>query len=100
MSRYQGIGTRRGKDGKVLMKTVLYPDIPRTSEDIWVQTDSGDRLDLLAHQYYGNAQYWWVIAQANGLGKGTLCIEPGTQLRIPANVANIDEQQRKNNANR
>ena len=97
MNRYQGIGSRKDKDGKVLMKTVLYPDIPRSSDDLWVQTDSGDRLDLLAHQYYGNVQYWWIIAQANGVGKGTLYIEPGTQLRIPANAAGLEEQQRKLN---
>jgi len=97
MNRYQGVKTKRDGQGRVLLKTVIYPDIPRTSEDLWVQTDSGDRLDLLAHQYYGNAHYWWILAQANGLGKGTLAIEPGTQLRIPANLAGILEQHRRDN---
>lgn len=25
----------------------------------------GDRIDLLAHKYYGEAQLWWVIMDAN-----------------------------------
>lgn len=81
-----------------MLKTTLYPDIPRSSNDLWVITDSGDRLDLLAYQYYGGAQYWWVLAQANGIGKGTLAIEPGTQLRIPSDLAGILEQQRRDNS--
>lgn len=99
MSRYQSVKTKRGTNNKTMLKTVLYPDIARTSEDLWVITDSSDRLDLLAYQYYGSAQYWWVLAQANNIGKGTLAIEPGTQLRIPADLAGILEQQRHNNSN-
>ncbi len=26
---------------------------------------SGDRLDRLAHHYYGDPRLWWIIAQAN-----------------------------------
>ena len=30
---------------------------------------------------------WWILAEANELGKGTFAVPPGIQLRIPA----IDE---------
>jgi nucleoid-associated protein YgaU len=31
-------------------------------EHIW---KTGDRLSKLAHTYYGNSEYWWVIARYN-----------------------------------
>jgi nucleoid-associated protein YgaU len=42
-----------------------------------------DRLDLLAHKYYGDTMKWWVIARANNLINGSIAIEPGTKLFIP-----------------
>jgi len=35
-----------------------------TSTHIWKY---GDRFYNLAHQYYGDARYWWVIAWFNGI---------------------------------
>ena len=35
-----------------------------TQQHIWKY---GDRLYNLAHQYYGNVSYWWVIAWYNGV---------------------------------
>jgi hypothetical protein len=42
----------------------------------------GDRLDQLAHRFYGNAAFWRVLAGFNGLDQG-LELVPGTVLRIP-----------------
>jgi nucleoid-associated protein YgaU len=42
----------------------------------------GDRLDLLAHRFYGNPGFWRVLAAFNGLDHG-LELVPGTVLRIP-----------------
>ena len=64
--------------------TTIYSSIPEKDSDIWVITQSGDRLDLLANQYYGNPRLWWYIAKANGLT--FLTIPAGTSLRIPANT--------------
>lgn len=36
----------------------------RTSTHIWKY---GDRFYNLAHQYYGDTRYWWVIAWYNGI---------------------------------
>jgi|TARA_R100000005_G_C4997667_1_gene204370 nucleoid-associated protein YgaU len=73
--------TRTGKTG---FKAKIYQSYPKTPRDTYVQTVPGDRLDLIANQFYGDPQLWYVIAAANGVGKGTLAIEPGTELRIPA----------------
>lgn len=69
--------------------STIYPKIEPSDNDIFVVSNVGDRLDLLAFQYYGDATMWWVIANANQIGKGTLNIKPGTQLRIPQNLDTI-----------
>jgi len=61
--------------------TTIYSVIPKSDSDIYVLTQPGDRLDLLAEQYYGDVNLWWYIAKANHLRFMTL--EPGTSLRIP-----------------
>ncbi|HEX3134825.1 MAG TPA: hypothetical protein VHX44_14760 [Planctomycetota bacterium] len=42
----------------------------------------GDRLDQLAHRFYGNAGFWRVLAAFNGLDQD-LELLPGTVLRVP-----------------
>jgi len=46
----------------------------------------GERLDILAGKYYGDSQYWWIIAAASGIGWG-LQVPPGTLLRIPNSLS-------------
>ncbi len=67
------------------MGTTLYEKIPHKENDIWVVTQYGDRLDLLAHQFYGDKSLWWYIAKANGLKVNKVPI--GTFLRIPETTA-------------
>lgn len=43
---------------------------------------AGDRLDWIAHQVYGDATHWRLIADANGLSH-PLRLKPGRQLVIP-----------------
>ena len=62
--------------------TTIYSSIPESDGDIYVITQMGDRLDQLANQFYGDVNFWWYIAKANGLKFMTL--PPGTRLRIPA----------------
>ena len=51
----------------------------------------GDRLDLLANRYYGNAELWWIIAQANGIKGFTVLYSKNFkgQLRIPTQIQDI-----------
>lgn len=65
------------------LETVSYPEIPLKIGDLYIQANKGTRLDIISQEYYGTAKYWWVIALANKMGKGTLYVTPGSQLRIP-----------------
>jgi phage tail protein X len=89
MSRYETIQSKVTEDSKRVQTTTLYPPIPRTEQDIYVITTTGDRLDALAYKYYGSVQYYWVIAQANNIGLGSIAIPAGQQLRIPGNLDRI-----------
>lgn len=64
------------------LSTTFYPSLD-TDRDNIVLAQPGDRLDLLAKEYYGDETFWFVIAVSNNLGKGTLYVPPGTILRIP-----------------
>ena len=95
MSRYSNIKRYKRRStsttqGKVFRGTTTYPIIPLSSTDIYLITVDGDRLDLLADQYYGNKDLWWIISSANvDLPQNSLYIPNGTQLRIPIEVNNI-----------
>ena len=75
-------------NSRVLSSTIL-PNIPVSPSDIYFFSKVGDRLDLLAKQYYGDVTMWWIIAKANNLGKGSLHIKPGTKIRIPKDLIGI-----------
>jgi hypothetical protein len=53
------------------------------TSDFFIYAKSGDRLDLLANDYYGDPRYWWIIANENDIGKGTIIPPVGIRLRIP-----------------
>jgi hypothetical protein len=81
--RYESAVLRTDKLGKRFYGTIIYPTIPKSSSDIYIMARKGDRLDLLANSYYDDPTLWWVIAQANHLGKGTLSISEPQRIRIP-----------------
>jgi hypothetical protein len=90
MARYTYAETLVTKETKKrYLESVIYPKIPLSDEDFYIITQSTDRLDLLSNQYYGDAQYWWVIAVANNINDGTLYVDAGKQIRIPADLPNI-----------
>ena len=80
MGRYEK--TKIIKDNKSRFKynTTIYQNVPESDEDIYVITQYGDRLDLLASQFYGNQHLWWFIGHTNNIS--TMNIDPGTRLRI------------------
>jgi hypothetical protein len=90
MARYTYAETLITKETKKrYLESVIYPKIPISDEDFYIITQSTDRLDLLSNEYYGDSKYWWVIAVANNINNGTLYIDEGKQIRIPANLPNI-----------
>ena len=87
--RYDYTKIEKNKFGDRTYSTTLYPEIKKRNDDIYIRSKDGDRLDALAHKYYKNAGLWWIIAQANQLGKGTLVIPSGKQVRIPTDLTDI-----------
>lgn len=85
MKRYQLYSDiiRDNLSNKQRISSTYYPTIPYRESDIYIYSKSNHRLDLLAYEYYDNQTFWWVIARANNLGKGTFNIPPGIRLRIP-----------------
>jgi hypothetical protein len=89
MSRYTNSKQKKSITGKPVFRPKLYPNIPRRDDDIFVATQTGDRLDLLANKYYNDPSLWWIIASANNIHNAPLGIEDGTILRIPQNWIEI-----------
>jgi len=86
MNRYKYIIGKRldTKRKRRRYNSNLPPLIEKLDTDIYIISRDGDRLDMLAYEYYGDQSQWWVIAQANHIGKGTFAIEPGIRIRIPS----------------
>ena len=62
--------------------TTIYQENEKRNSDVFIITQHGDRLDNLAHQFYGDVTLWWYIAKANNLT--FMALPTGTSLRIPA----------------
>lgn len=98
MGRYDYQNVRKTERGRRVFTTTRYPIIPKKVSDIYVLADVSDRLDSLADQFYNDTSLWWIIAQANNVGKGTLRLTEGQQLRIPVEIKSIvNEFKRLNN---
>jgi hypothetical protein len=89
MSRYGNNPIKKLKDGREVYRSKIYPDIPLRNDDVYVVTQTGDRLDLLAYEYYKDQSLWWIIASANNIHNAQLGIKEGTILRIPQNYIQI-----------
>jgi len=97
MGRYDdtSIIRRNTTDRKQSVKaltTTIYKQIPKRDSDVYLITQRGDRLDLLASQYYKDTTLWWYIAQANDIM--TMNLEPGISIRIPADLTYVDAEKR------
>ncbi len=89
ISRYENNAIKKEKNGKLVYQSKIYAKIPLSDNDLYVATETGDRLDSLAYEYYGDSTLWWIIAAANKLQNGKFALPDGTVLRIPANYINI-----------
>lgn len=91
MGRYDNLNIQN-KTGKGLVyHSQLLPYIEPTDSDILIVTEEEDRLDLLAYQFYGDSQLWWVIATYNNLTDIDTKLEPGLQLRIPVRASDVTQ---------
>jgi hypothetical protein len=93
-SRYTNVSLipfSEAEGNKVLpiQKSTRYPELPKDVNDTYAITTDGDRLDLLAQQFYGDVNLWWIIASGNPdiIPQNSLSIPVGREIRIPYNVS-------------
>ena len=86
-NRLRFIRRQRGTNSKRVLKNIKYPNIPLSINDIYAITVEGDRLDLIANQFYSDVRLWWVIVAANPdiIRRDSISLKPGLEIRIPAN---------------
>ena len=97
MNRYSNVKEIRntnefvGTIGTRYYTNNTYPEVPPNENDIWVETEFGDRLDSLAFQFYNDVTLYWVIsiANPNKINMVSLFLDPGAQIRIPTNIVQI-----------
>lgn len=94
-SRYDTNSVIKLKDGKRVYRSKIYPNIPLQDDDLYIVTQTGDRLDTIAHQFYGDQSLWWIVATANNIHKVSFTVPDGTTLRIPKNYIDILNQFKK-----
>ena len=89
MSRYKDIEIVKKTGIRKYTNTIVYPIIVPRADDIYIIAKEDDRLDNLANEFYEDPTLWWIIARANNIGKGSMFVEVGTQVRIPSNIESI-----------
>ncbi len=67
----------------VTYKTTFYPEIQEDTNDIYLYSRDGDRMDTLAYKFYKDSSLWWIIAKANGLSGDSIFLDPAQRIRIP-----------------
>ena len=91
MNRLRNQEVKINNNKKRYFKYVKYPEIPVDISDVYIITKIGERLDLLAYQYYRDSDLWWVIIKANPnkLRRDSFFMPVGIQIRIPIDIENI-----------
>ena len=85
VNRYQS--TSKTNDDRY--NTSRYPSFPKQPTDLYIISRELDRLDLLSNEFYEDPRFWWVLAKVNNLGKGSLDVPAGIQLRIPLPITDL-----------
>jgi nucleoid-associated protein YgaU len=84
-----GKGSRYAKcvlytgSGEEFLGTRPRIDIAPRLDDRFHTVKEGDRIDLIAYSYLGNASLWWIICDYNEIFY-PLDLEVGAVLRIPS----------------
>ena len=91
MNRYINSEILKTKETKrQYLESTIYPIVRAADTDMYIISEAGDRLDLLAYKYYGDQSKWWIIATANNINDATFYVNPGIQLRIPMDTTKIE----------
>ena len=82
-SRYEGSSLYFDEEYEISYLAPLDKDIAPHPSDYVYQYKAGDRLDILAKEFYGNPQKKWIILLANSQYTSELDIKVGDILNIP-----------------
>lgn len=88
-NRYTYNEILKTKTGKGYLSSTIYPKIKPSDNDMYIISEAGDRLDLLANKYFKDPSLWWIIAVANNINDASFYVGEGLQLRIPSNIGQI-----------
>jgi len=88
-NRYKNTKLTKDPTGTRVYKPTVYPKIPIKNSDLIITPKEGERLETLAATHYGDTSLWWIIAAANNLGKGTMKLTPGEEIRIPRDIRSV-----------
>ena len=102
MNRFENIRQKKTEQGKRYYRETFVPSVSEQEGDLYFITERGDRLDLLAYEFYKDVSLWWVLAAANPIPtrRDSYMVAPGQQFRIPIDPQVIVEQYRQLNNNR
>ena len=88
-NRYTYNETLKTTVGRTYLSSTIYPRIKPSDNDMYIISQAGDRLDLLANKYYNEPSLWWVISVANNINDASFYVQEGIQLRIPNDLSRI-----------
>lgn len=72
-----------GRRGETLILDIRGRNYFNEAECEYYTVVQGDTIDGIAYKYYGNAQLWWAIMDANPTYQCEVEIRPGEVLKIP-----------------
>ncbi len=87
--RYRNNIIKKTIDGTEVYQAKFLSNIAKDVTDIYVSTETGDRLDTLAFTFYKDPSLWWIIAAANNIHDAPIAFPDGTILRIPVSYQRI-----------
>lgn len=91
MNRYKNDNIIKG--GKVISSNQSIINIKKAIRDGKLATTihilkEGERLDIIAGRFLGDARLWWVLAATSSIG-WNLQVPPGTEILIPVSINSL-----------
>jgi phage tail protein X len=77
------VTTAVGPDGETRQE--MRPAFPKSRliTYTYYRVIDGERVDTIAHDFYGRGDLWWMIADANPEILDWMALDPGTVIRVP-----------------
>jgi|TARA_R100000152_G_C6777181_1_gene206882 hypothetical protein len=88
INRYDNSRIFRDENGTRYLSRIEYPSIPLNDSDIFIRGVYGLTFMNLAHKFYQNKNFWWIIARANQQTESVYTI-PDKEYRVPQNITRI-----------